>query len=600
MNIRKFLKLSLIIALLVVFVGCNGDSSTTTTTETITTQSTTESSTTATTLQSIELPNLENKTRTEANTILRDLGVNFNLVYETNTSVTENTFLRYDNDLQAGDEVTQDTLVLVVIATEDLVLPDLTGMGQLDMIAALQSRGISYTFDIETNNEVEDQTFSRYDLGFEAGDKISPSFQITVIIGFNTEKLPDLTNMLKGEIEDVLEDLGILFEFSYVVNDDFPEDSFKAYADFEIGDFYPEEAVEIELYQNTFTDAEYSLLISKYYDGEDGLDNQAIELYNPTDSSIDLSDYSLVIYSMGSYDIDYQIELPEISLGSNETYVIVNSNADSEDLLALADLTSTDLMFDGNDTIQIAYKNGTYIDTIYSINNRDNLFRDELFVRNEDVTSGTRDFNVFEWTAYVNTFIDPIGTHPYDIPEKISFEYTTRIFDDPLGGMDLVTLDYISDGDTAAFLPGYTGQQRVRFLGVDTPETYPVEDFWGPEAKEYTTFILNYAKTNGKSIYIQSDPGIGYTDTYTRHLGLIWVDLGEDVISIDIVDSSDNLIYTETLTGTILLNYHLVKNGFSYNYYSNQSELIFNNRYLYRWFQDAEKYAKENNLGVHQ
>ncbi|MFA7561278.1 MAG: lamin tail domain-containing protein [Candidatus Izemoplasmatales bacterium] len=591
--------MSLIIALIVVFIGCNGDSSTTTT-ETITTQSTTESSTTATTLQSIELPNLENKTRTEANTILRDLGVNFNLVYETNTSVTENTFLRYDNDLQAGDEVSQDTLVLVIIATEDLVLPDLTGMGQLDMIAALQSRGISYTFDIETNNEVEDQTFSRYDLGFEAGDKISPSYQITVIIGFNTEKLPDLTNMLKGEIEDVLEDLGILFEFSYVVNDEFPEDSFKAYADFEIGDFYPEEAVEIELYQNTFTDAEYSLLISKYYDGEDGLDNQAIELYNPTDASIDLNDYSLVIYSMGSYDIDYQIELPEIDLGSNETYVIVNSNADSEDLLALADLTSTDLMFDGNDTIQIAYKNGTYIDTIYSINNRDNLFRDELFVRNEDVTSGTRDFNVFEWTAYVNTFIDPLGTHPYDVPEKISFEYTTRNFDDPLGGMDLVTLDYISDGDTAAFLPGYTGKQRVRFLGVDTPETYPVEDFWGPEAKEYTMFILNYAKTNSKSIYIQSDPDIGYTDTYTRHLGLIWVDLGEDVISIDIVDSSDNLIYTETLTGTILLNYHLVKNGFSYNYYSNQSELIFNNRYLYRWFQDAEKYAKENNLGVHQ
>jgi beta-lactam-binding protein with PASTA domain/endonuclease YncB( thermonuclease family) len=600
MNIRKFLKLSLIIALLVVFVGCNGDSSTTTTTETITTQSTTESSTTATTLQSIELPNLENKTRTEANTILRGLGVNFNLVYETNTSVTENTFLRYDNDLQAGDEVTQDTLVLVVIATEDLVLPDLTGMGQLDMIAALQSRGISYTFDIETNNEVEDQTFSRYDLGFEAGDKISPSFQITVIIGFNTEKLPDLTNMLKGEIEDVLEDLGILFEFSYVVNDDFPEDSFKAYTDFEIGDFYPEEAVEIELYQNTFTDAEYSLLISKYYDGEDGLDNQAIELYNPTDASIDLSDYSLVIYSMGSYDIDYQIELPEIDLGSNETYVIVNSNADSEGLLALADLTSTDLMFDGNDTIQIAYKNGTYIDTIYSINNRDSMFSDELFIRNEEVLSGTRDFNIFEWTAYVNTFIDPIGTHPYDISDKITFEYTTRNFDDPLGGMDLVTLDYISDGDTAAFLPGFTGEERVRFLGVNTPETYPVEDPWGPEAKVYTTTILTYAKTNGKSIYIQSDANLSYNDTYGRHLGLVWVDLGEDVINIDIVDSSDNLIYTETLTGVILLNYHLVKNGFSYNYYSTDSELVFDNRYLYRWFQDAEKFAKENNLGVHE
>jgi hypothetical protein len=28
--------------------------------------------------------------------------------------------------------------------------------------------------------------------------------------------------------------------------------------------------------------------------------------------------------------------------------------------------------------------------------------------------------------------------------------------------------------------------------------------------------------------------------------------------------------------------------------------LVFDNRYLYRWFQDAEKFAKENNLGVHE
>jgi endonuclease YncB( thermonuclease family) len=149
-------------------------------------------------------------------------------------------------------------------------------------------------------------------------------------------------------------------------------------------------------------------------------------------------------------------------------------------------------------------------------------------------------------------------------------------------------------------LPGFTGEERVRFLGVNTPETYPVEDPWGPEAKVYTTTILTYAKTNGKSIYIQSDANLSYNDTYGRHLGLVWVDLGEDVINIDIVDSSDNLIYTETLTGVILLNYHLVKNGFSYNYYSTDSELVFDNRYLYRWFQDAEKFAKENNLGVHE
>jgi hypothetical protein len=28
--------------------------------------------------------------------------------------------------------------------------------------------------------------------------------------------------------------------------------------------------------------------------------------------------------------------------------------------------------------------------------------------------------------------------------------------------------------------------------------------------------------------------------------------------------------------------------------------LIFNNRYLYRWFQDAQIFAEENDLGIHE
>ncbi len=137
--------------------------------------------------------------------------------------------------------------------------------------------------------------------------------------------------------------------------------------------------------------------------------------------------------------------------------------------------------------------------------------------------------------------------------------------------MVLVTLVNINDGDTASFTPGFLDDARVRFLGVDTPETYPVADPWGPEAKAYTTSILTQP---GATIYLQSDPYLGATETYGRSLGYVWVN-------------------------GVLLNYEIIRHGYSYNYLSSDTKLVYGNRYLYRWFQDAEKYARENNLGIH-
>jgi len=595
---KKILKLSLLVVVLFFVIACGGNTTGQPTTVSNTTSSTSDTSTT--TQSGYELPDLTNKTRTEANVILRDLGINYSFQFETSTLAPDNTFLRYADDYSAGDIVPFETSITVIIATIKLILPDLTGMNQIEIFMALQTAGISFVTEIITDNEVEDQTFSSYGSGLKPGDLIPASFQLTVYIGYNSEKLPDLTDKLKGEISRILIEMNILHQFIYVINDDYPEDSFMEYQDYQIGDFYEDEIVVIKLYENTFTKNETSLIISKYVDAGNFTSNQAIEIYNPTVSAISLQNYHLAIYLNGSYEVTYIIDFPDIDLQPGETFVIVNENADIAELLAKADLLTPDLVFDGNDTIQIRFENGTYIDTIYHIGNRDFIMDEEIFVRKDTVVKGSRDFIINQWTAYVPTYIEVLGMHPFEIPEKITFEFIDRDFYDALGGMNLVTLDYINDGDTAAFLPGFSGDQRVRFLGVDTPETYPVVDPWGLEAKAYTSYILTYARDNNKNIYIQSDPNLGYIETYGRRLGLIWIDLGEDVITIDIVDSEGSFIYTEELTGVILLNYHLVKNGFSYNYYGSSSKLVFDNRYLFRWFQDAEKFARDNGLGVHE
>jgi endonuclease YncB( thermonuclease family) len=583
-KVMKFIFLSLVLSL---FIACGGE--TTTESTTITMTSTTESTTIG-----YVLPDLSNKTRSEISGVLNDLGVDFSFQKETSTTIVENTFIRYEG-FSIGDTINPEQSVVVVIATEDLILPDLTGQSQTEILSTLLNLGINFKIEIVSDNDVPDQTFSSYGDGLEANDTIPTSFQVTVYVGYNSETLPDLTDKLKNEIIGILEEKNIVFEFNYITDDLYPEDSFAGYEDRTIGDFYEEGTVTVNLYKNTFTENETSLVISKYVDGGDDTSNQAIEIYNPTNQTIDLSDYHLAIFVNGSLTANYIIPFEEVSLLSGETYVIANTDADVS-ILSSADLISEDLLFDGNDTIQLRYKNDTYIDSIYNIGNRNYIMDNEVYIRNGSVVSGNRDFSLNEWHAFVPGYTEVLGTHPIVIPEKIEFVFINRMFDDPLGGMTQVTLDRINDGDTAAFSPGFLSGERVRFLGVDTPETYPSVEDWGLEAKAYTTIILS----NAIDIYIQSDPDLGYTETYGRHLGLVWVNLGETGLTIEIKNSDDVVVRTEHLSGWILLNYYLVLNGYSYNYYSSESELVFQDRYIYRWFQEAEKFAQQNGLGIHE
>ena len=574
------------------------------TTETPTTQApTTQTPTTQppTTEAPIFLPELEGEDKAEIILILSDLDLNFRFVYEKNTSVDEDFFIKYGNELQPGIQVTKETDVPVVIATPYFVLPDLSGKTQSEIFMMFLGQGFTFSFEVVVDNDIPDQTFSGYGEGLGVGDPVTPPNSVVIYIGFNTVKLPDLTGMLKGEIQRVLTDLQIAHSFEYVVDDEYPEDMFVEYVDFDIDDFYEDEPIVVRLYKNTFTDNETSLIISKYIDGGYDTNDQAIEIYNPTDSQIFLGDYHLVIYANGSFTVTYRIDFPEQYLSPGDTFLIANRASTNGDLLRKANangVISLDLLFDGNDTIQLRYKNDTYIDTIYNIGNNAFIMDNEIFVRKPSIVVGTRNFNTTQWTAYVPSYIDIVGSHPvaYEPTVGPTFQLIPRSFYDPLGGMNLVTVGTINDGDTAHFIPGFTDGARVRFLGVDTPETHPIVEPWGLEGKAYTTLILQSAI----QIYIQSDPAMSYTDTYGRHLGLIWVNLGEDGLVIDILNSSGDVMRTEYLSGWILLNYHLVLNGFSFNYYGSSSNLVFNNRYIYRWFQEAQVFAQRNGLGVHE
>ena len=99
--------------------------------------------------------------------------------------------------------------------------------------------------------------------------------------------------------------------------------------------------------------------------------------------------------------------------------------------------------------------------------------------------------------------------------------------------------------------------------------------------------IHKNALSNASQIYIQSDRSAGIKDNYGRNLGVVWYNAGT-------VQNPD----------WRLLNYELVKLGLgepsgikdlSGDY---KKSLVWGNRYLYQWVQDAILYAKTNKLGL--
>ena len=122
----------------------------------------------------------------------------------------------------------------------------------------------------------------------------------------------------------------------------------------------------------------------------------------------------------------------------------------------------------------------------------------------------------------------------------------------------------VIDGDTIVVNNG-GGDQKVRLIGIDTPETKdsrkPVECY-GPEASSYLTAMLT-----GEIVYLERDASQDDVDYYGRLLRYVFY-------------NNQNV------------NFDMILNGYA-------NEYLFNNPYKYReYFEKAENYAKENQVGL--
>ncbi|MFC4701305.1 ExeM/NucH family extracellular endonuclease [Glaciecola siphonariae] len=167
------------------------------------------------------------------------------------------------------------------------------------------------------------------------------------------------------------------------------------------------------------TAAQADVYISEYIEGSSN--NKAIEIYNGSANSVDLSTYSLNFFFNGNESASTVINLAG-TLEANSVYVVADNDANA-DILAKANLTNGSGFFNGDDAIEL--KDGdTVIDSIGQVGvdpgsswqSGDVSTQNTTLLRIDAISLGDSDSsNEFdpsvEWSALPQDDISNLGTH---------------------------------------------------------------------------------------------------------------------------------------------------------------------------------------------
>lgn len=477
----------------------------------------------------------------------------------------EGIFISYTNNHFAGETLPLGTEITIRIAkTKDMsiTLPNLQFLNEQEISNLLNTLSINYTIEEIENNLIPERQFVSYQEGFVAGDIIQPHQDIIIYIAKFVNRLPDLTQKNQTQILQELSRLQVVSEIRTIATNDVPEGQFVSYLNREAGQIVSIGASVIVYVATPIIVVNRNLMFSTYVEGT--LFNKALELYNLSDDIVDLSEFTIAQYLDGSQEINIEFELEGFILPKS-VYVIAHSDA-IQAIKQKADMITDQLFFNGNDSIALIYSSGETVDKIeWIIQYLDN----RTLSRKAQITSPSPNFNYFDWDIYSNDNHQPLGSHPTAFPT--TFTYNSSYLSIPFpenGGMIKVTFISNNDGDTAQFSPGFTSDDRVRFVGIDTAETGS-----GTLATLARQFV--YQRLNSATeIYLQQDPSSGVRETFGRYLALVWAD-------------------------GVLLNYELIKYGYAANaYFDSARTFSLNGVDLNTWMLLAEQYAKTNRLGM--
>ena len=138
--------------------------------------------------------------------------------------------------------------------------------------------------------------------------------------------------------------------------------------------------------------------------------NKAIEIYNGTGASVNLSSYTLRLYRNGG-TTPASISLSG-TLAAGAVHVVAHSSA-SAAIQAEADQTTGSLDFNGNDVVALA-KSGVNIDVLGTIGSSAYFAKDVTKVRKSSVTAGVTTYAAGEWDNKASDTTSFLGAHTMD------------------------------------------------------------------------------------------------------------------------------------------------------------------------------------------
>ncbi len=152
------------------------------------------------------------------------------------------------------------------------------------------------------------------------------------------------------------------------------------------------------------------LMISEYLEGSSSVShrNNYIELYNPSNSSLDLSSYQLAKYTGKNLEYSSILGLSGI-LEPWATFVVED---DQETLNIPADLStnSSVMNYNGDDKIAL-FKDENIIDLIGVIGDSINFGKDLTLRRKSYIKSPNNEFDFDEWDSYGLEVTNDLGSH---------------------------------------------------------------------------------------------------------------------------------------------------------------------------------------------
>ena len=148
---------------------------------------------------------------------------------------------------------------------------------------------------------------------------------------------------------------------------------------------------------------------------------------------------------------------------------------------------------------------------------KDQYYSEKDYDRFYEYGNGLLSGQIIDPNTYLYVYTTPLHlTANYIDQIKIDFEYEGKDFTDD--GVGVVTLVRSVDGDTAHFYDLSGDYVKVRFLGIDTPESTKEHEPWGKAASSFTASVL----TSAKEIVLYQEEQ--KTDAYGRELAFVFAD----------------------------------------------------------------------------